>query len=268
MSTYERAVQLGSVTERAGATLMAHMIAYFPNREISVDIARGLAAGGASYLELQFPFSDPSADGSLIQTAGTAALESGFTVRGGFELVREIVSQTGLPVFIMSYGNLVFRKGTDSFVREAKSAGASGLIVPDLPPGNDEGLYLAGRAHGVEIVPVVAPSVSDSRLTRISEENPLYLYAALRLGITGSYTEIGEENLAFLARLKRIGSRIVAGFGISSPEQVRSLAPHVHALVVGSAFVKTILDAVGREELSGLKSRLAAQADALVSGGV
>lgn len=250
------------------ARLMAHMMAYFPNREASLSAARGLAAGGASYLEVQFPFSDPSADGPLIQTAGTAALEAGFTVADGFDLVREIVASTRLPVFVMSYGNLVYRKGTDAFVRAAKEAGVTGLIIPDLTPGNDERLYDAGRVHTVEVVPVVAPSVTDARLARIAEERPNYLYAALRLGITGSYTDIGERNLRFLDRLQPLGAKIIAGFGISSPEQVQFLAPHVHALVVGSALVKTIIDAVDENRTESLEAALTEQVHRLVSGGV
>lgn len=256
-------------TEKAAerATLMAHLMAYFPSRETSLAAARGLARGGASYLEVQFPFSDPSADGPLIQTAGTLALEAGFTVAAGFDLVREIVDATGVPVFVMSYGNLVYRRGTEAFVRAARDAGATGLIIPDLSPGNDESLYSAGRTHSVEVVPVVAPSVTDARLERIAAEHARYLYAALRLGITGSYTDIGEENLRFLARLRPLGADIVAGFGISSPEQVRFLAPHVHALVVGSAFVKTIIEAIEADRTSTIESTLSHQVRALVSGG-
>ncbi len=249
----------------AGHNLMAHMIAYFPSRELSLEVARGLAAGGARYLEVQFPFSDPSADGSIIQTAGAMALEAGFTVAEGFELVKEIVAATELPVFIMSYGNLVFRRGTDSFVHRSKEAGATGLIIPDLAPGSDEGLYAAGREHGVEIVPVVAPSVTEQRLKSIGSEKPRFIYAALRLGITGRYTEVSRENIEFLGRLSALGAEIIAGFGISSPEQVHLLSPYVHALVVGSAFVKTTLAAVENGEEAGLREKLQAQVAELLS---
>lgn len=263
-----RAPESSMRPDSARATLMAHMMAFFPTREDSLAIARGLTAGGAAYLEVQFPFSDPSADGPLIQTAGAHALEAGFTVEGGFDLVREIVAMTHRPVFVMSYGNLVFRRGTEAFVRAAKEAGAAGLIIPDLAPGNDEHLYEAGEKHGVAIVPVVAPSVTDLRIARIAEEHPRYLYAALRLGITGSYTDVGDENLRFLGRLAPLHADIIAGFGISSPDQVRLLAPHVHALVVGSAFVKTIIDALDADHTSDLETTLRRQVHALVSGGV
>lgn len=249
-----------------GVRLMAHMIAYFPDREGSLAIARGLAAGGADYLEVQFPFSDPSADGRLIQTAGSLALEAGFRVKDGFDLVREIHEETRVPVYVMSYGNLVFHQGTERFVDQARSAGATGLIIPDLPPGYDEHLYAAGAERGLEIVPVVAPSVTDARLARIGEERPAHIYAALRVGITGSYTDIGEENLRFLGRLRTLGCEIIAGFGISTPKQVEHLAPHVHAVVVGSAFVKTVLEALEGDRVSEVEEQLRAQVAYLITG--
>ncbi len=222
--------------------LMTHLVSHFPNRALSLTAAEAMIDGGASYLEVQFPFSDPSADGKLIQTACTQALAAGFTVEGGFDLVRELRGRTELPIFVMSYGNLVFRRGVRSFVERAKAAGATGLIVPDLMPGYDEGLFRAGAAVGVEVIPVVAPTISDPRLAEVAALAPHFLYAALRVGITGSYTEIGEENRRFLQRLAPIGAKVLAGFGISSREQVESLAAEVHALVVGSALVRIIIE--------------------------
>jgi len=248
------------------ARLMTHMVSHFPSRAASVAVASGLARGGASYIELQFPFSDPSADGNLIQTACTKALDQGFTVADGFALASEIVKGTGLPLFIMSYGNLVVRRGVDWFVRRAKEAGATGLIVPDLMPGSDEGLYAEGARSGVEIVPVVAPSISGSRLAMVAEVKPAYLYAALRVGITGSYTEIGDENRSFLERLEPLGAKLLAGFGIRSHEQVSALAGRVHALVVGSAIVQAVLDALSRGEESHLSECIEAKTREILTG--
>lgn len=228
--------------------LMTHLVACFPDRERSLRVARAMVAGGASYLEVQFPFSDPSADGTLIQTACSAALSAGFTVDGGFDLVRELHASTEVPIFVMSYANLVYRRGVRAFVEQAREAGARGLIVPDLMPGADEGLFAAGAEAGIEIVPVVAPTISESRLSEVSSVKPRFLYAALRVGITGSYTEIGEENRRFLRRLEPIGAKVLAGFGISTRAQVEALAGEVHALVVGSAFVRIILETESTEQ--------------------
>ncbi len=221
------------------AAVMAHMIAFYPGGEESRTVARALIDGGASYIEIQFPFSDPSADGPVIQEGCRLALEAGFTLKSGFELVRETASLSAVPVFIMSYGNLVFSGGVDAFVERAKDAGARGLIIPDLTPGYDEGLYRAARTAGLDCVPVVAPSVTDERLERIGEERPAFVYAALRSGVTGNDTEVRESD-EFLRRLEKLGSKIIAGFGIRSRAQVEELMDGVHAVVVGSEIIRRI----------------------------
>ena len=229
---------------RAEPRIMAHLVAGYPSREESLRIARGLAAGGASYLEVQFPYSDPSADGPAIQAACDRAIKAGFTPDEGFGLAAEISGAAGLPVFIMGYAGTVYARGVRRFVSDARRAGAAGLIVPDLPPGNDEGLYRYGRELGVPAVPVTAPSVSEGRLARILEESPPYLYASLRTGITGRVTDVKEAS-GFLDLLRRkTDARILGGFGIRTRAQVEALYPLVHALVVGSLFVEKIEDAV------------------------
>lgn len=226
------------------ASLMTHMIAGYPAGGTDLDVARGLTDGGSSFLEVQFPFSDPCADGVPIQAACMAALEAGFRVGKGFELIKRIKSICDVPVFIMSYGGVVYAKGVQSFVREAAGCGAEGLIIPDLMPGYDEGLFEAGAALGVQIVPVVPPVISEDRLEKILAHHPAYLYASLRVGITGNRTEIDESVLSFLARLRKTGKRVFAGFGIQTRAQVVGLAGHADTLIVGSEIVRTIAAAV------------------------
>ena len=218
--------------------LMTHLVAFYPDRERSLDAARALADGGAEYLEVQFPFSDPSADGPVIQQACGEALERGFTLAAGFALVEQIAKVTGKTVFIMSYAGPVVAQSTSGFVARARDAGATGLIVPDLPPDYDEGLYDAGREADLEVVPVVSPTVSDERLDFICSRQGSYVYATLRRGITGARTEIGPENLRFLERLGRFERKVCAGFGIEARDQVVALERHVHACVVGSALIR------------------------------
>jgi len=226
--------------------IMAHLVAGYPDLEGSLEVARGLLEGGCAYLEVQFPFSDPTADGPLIQEACDTALRSGFRVAQGFELVRRIRSFRPIPVFLMSYANPVVAGGVGEFLDRAREAGAAGIIVPDLPVDSDEGLYARSRELGLEAVPVVAPNITEERLELVGGTGARYLYAALRPGITGQRTEIGIENLAFLGRLDRPGRKVLAGFGVSDPAQVRALAPHVHAVIVGSAFIRDIREAGGK----------------------
>jgi tryptophan synthase alpha chain len=220
--------------------IMAHLVAGYPDAESALAAALGLAEGGASLLELQFPFSDPTADGPLIQEACDAALSRGFRVEAGFELLRRIHEATGLPVFLMSYAGLVVARGVPAFLQRAREAGAMGLIVPDLPVDSDEGLFGLGRALGLQIVPVAAPDTRPRRLAIMASTGAEYLYAALRRGITGEQTEIGRENLAFLAQVGGLGLKVLAGFGVRRREQVLALAPLAHAVVVGSRFVEEV----------------------------
>lgn len=224
--------------------LMTHMIAGYPTGETDIEVARGLIDGGCSYLEVQFPFSDPSADGVPIQMACVESLEGGFRVRDGFALIRRIREISDVPVFIMGYGAVVFARGIQEFVQETAAAGAAGLIIPDLMPSYDEGLFEAGRSAGVAVVPVVPPGLSDERITEILALDPAYVYASLRVGITGSRTSLDRDVFTFLSRLRGTGAQVLAGFGIQTYDQVAELRSHADVLVVGSTLVRTIGQAV------------------------
>lgn len=241
--------------------LMTHMIPFYPDRETSVAVAKAMIDGGTAHLEVQFPFSDPTADGPTIQGATAAALDAGFRLDAGWEFVAEIVAYArehgNVPVYVMSYASPVFTRGVDAFVRTAAATGVYGLIVPDLPVDADEGLYAAGRAHGVTIVPVIALGASAERIALVHGTGCPLIYASLRRGTTGAYTEVGPENVAFLESLRAPGVSIVAGFGISTPEQVAAVLQHADAVVIGSAFVRTVAEAVrsGSSVYDAVKAR-------------
>jgi len=220
--------------------LMAHLVAGYPTLDDSFTVAEALAAGGADILEVQFPFSDPSADGKPIQAACSAALESHMKVSDGFALVERIRSRLNIPVFIMTYGNLIYSMGVENFVMRAADAGAKGIIAPDLMPGSDEGLYEIGKEYEISIVPVITPQISPERLRSIGAEKPIYLYCALRNGITGDETILEQSTIDFLERVHPLSPVIMAGFGIHRPEQIEALAPHADVAVAGSVFVREI----------------------------
>ena len=229
--------------------IMAHMVAGYPDRAASLKVAAGLSDGGCAYIEMQFPFSDPTADGPDIQRACSAALEGGFTVDAGFETAAAINGFAKVPLFIMSYANLVFTRGVDRFLSDVRDCGARGVIVPDLPPDYDEGLFDAAAKLGLAAVPVLSPSMREERLSRVGSLGVEYLYVTLRTGTTGSFTEIDSPGLSFLSRVAALdhGGRgpagppkILGGFGVSTREQVEAFSPHVHAVVVGSALVRLV----------------------------
>ena len=220
--------------------LVCHLIANYPDFDQSLKIAEALADGGAESIEVQFPFSDPSADGPYILKACDAALKAGFTVDKGFELVREIIKKTMLEVYIMSYANILLTRGIEKFVKESKAIGVSGLIIPDLTMNNDEGLLETGRKYDISIIPVVTLTTPLKRVNEILTHRPEYIYAVLRKGITGESTAITERNITFLKHLSGKRVKILGGFGINSREQVKALAPFLYASVAGTVFVKEI----------------------------
>ena len=249
-------VAMSAAAARATPRIMAHMVAGYPDLARSLEVARGLADGGCAYLELQFPFSDPTADGPDIQRACSAALEAGFHVDAGFELAAEICRTANVPVFLMSYGNLLFTRGISKFLSEAGSSGARGVIVPDLPPDYDEGLFQAAAGMGLAAVPVLSPSMRDARLSRTLSLGAEYLYVTLRTGTTGAFTEVDGPGRSFLSRGAHAGNgaKILGGFGISEPAQVQAFSPLVHAVVVGSALVRVV--AAAGDLRAGVRRRL------------
>jgi tryptophan synthase alpha chain len=247
---------------------MAHMIPFYPDRERSLAVAEGLIEGGAAYLEIQFPFSDPTADGPVIQAACQHALDQGFRVNDGFSFIAEVqaaarrIRGAEVPVFLMTYASLIYARGVDEFITEGVAAGCAGFILPDIPLDRDEGVFDAARRQGAAIMPVSVTSARERRVELLKERAPEYVYVALRRGITGAKTELGEENLAFLKRLAPTGAKIMAGFGISERAQVEALEPYVHAAVVGSAFVRNVA-AHAADSLAEITKALAEQARAL-----
>jgi tryptophan synthase alpha chain len=243
-------------------TLMAHLVAGYPYASGCRAAARGLVEGGAAYLEVQIPFSDPSADGPSIRDACSASLAAGCTVADALALVAELrAAHPGVPVFVMAYASLVATPGAAAFAAAAARAGAAGLIVPDLPFDADEGLSAACAGTGLSSVPVAAPSMRPERLSAMAGLGRPYLYAALRAGITGAATTVGEDTKRFLSAAGEGGSKVLGGFGIRTGEQARAVAPYVHAVVAGSVFVDAIARAAAEAERAGAQ---AADRDALI----
>lgn len=221
--------------------LMSHLVAGYPTDEIALTAARALVAGGASVLEIQLPFSDPSADGPAIQTACTEVLSRGYKTSDGLKFIETLHKEfPEIPICIMSYGSLIYTPGVENFCKKAAAAGVKGMIIPDLPFDHDEGLTKACKDNGMENIPVAAPSMAPERLEKLATAGFKYIYAALRAGITGTDTKIDSGTLSFLERISCGGSLIYGGFGISNGEQSKILAPYVEGVVAGSVFVRLI----------------------------
>ena len=229
--------------------LMSHLVAGYPTDQLSFTAARALVDGGADILEIQLPFSDPSADGPAIQGACTKVLQRGFKTADGLNFIARLHKEfPQVKIYLMSYGSLVYTPGVENFCKRAAAAGVTGMIIPDLPFDYDEGLTAACRANGMENIPVAAPSMSPERLSKLANTGFPYIYAALRTGITGTDTAIDKNTLVFLKAVGEGGSKIYGGFGISNGQQSHALADYVEAIVAASVFVRLITENQNDEE--------------------
>ena len=223
--------------------LMSHLVAGYPTDELSLTAARALVDGGADILEIQLPFSDPSADGPAIQGACTEVLKRGYRTADGLAFIERLHKEfPQVKIYLMSYGSLVYTPGVENFCKRAAAAGVKGMIIPDLPFDYDEGLTAACRANGMENIPVAAPSMAPARLDLLARAGFPYIYAALRTGITGTDTTIDDNTRSFLKAVAAGGSKIYGGFGISNGQQAHALADQVEAIVAGSVFVRLITE--------------------------
>ena len=239
--------------------LMAHLVAGFPTEKIAFSAAKALIEGGADILEIQLPFSDPSADGPAIQGACTEVLSRKYKTADGLSFIKKIHTEfPEVPLYLMSYASLVYTPGIENFCKEAAECGVSGMIIPDLPFDFDEGLTQACKKNGMENIPVAAPSMSDERLAKLSGAGFKYIYAALRAGITGTNTTIDSKTIDFLNKVKSGGSKVYGGFGISNGEQSAILSKVVEAVVAGSVFVRIIND--NKDDVEALKQKVTAKA--------
>ena len=227
---------------RAG--LVTFTTAGDPDYETSLAILKGLPAAGADVIELGMPFSDPMADGPAIQAAGLRALAGGMTLKGTLELVRGFrATDAQTPVVLMGYFNVLFAYGVEAFMRDAREAGADGVIIVDLPPEESGEAAPQAAAHGLDFIRLATPTSDDRRLPRILEGASGFLYYVSILGITGTRSVDDKAVREAMARLRRHTTMPVAvGFGIKTPESAAAIARDADAAVVGSAIVQAVAD--------------------------
>jgi tryptophan synthase alpha chain len=225
------------------AALMPYLMGGFPDLAASRAIGEAYAEGGADVVELGVPFSDPLADGPVIQAAGTRALAAGATVDGVLEVAAALAPR--LPVVVMAYANLVFARGAERFAAALAAAGASGLIVPDLPLEEAPAALEACDAAGVALVPLVAPTTPDERLAAIGARARGFLYTVSVTGTTGERASLAETFAAVVGRAKAHAPVPVAlGFGIATPEHAAQAAEAgADGVIVGSRLVRAAGDA-------------------------
>ncbi len=223
-----------------GKAFIAFITCGDPDIETTKACVREMAAAGADLIELGIPFSDPTAEGPVIQQANLRALTGGVTTDRIFDMVRELREDVSVPLVFMTYANVVFSYGPQRFLSACQDAGIDGLILPDLP-FEEKGEFLDFcRAHGVALISLIAPT-SANRVAMIAREAEGFLYLVSSLGVTGTRSRI-DTDLSAIIRVIREHARVpfAIGFGISTPQQAKTMASQADGVIVGSAIVKLV----------------------------
>jgi tryptophan synthase alpha chain len=221
------------------AALIPYVMAGDPDLETSFSILRALTEAGVDAIELGIPYGDPLADGPTIAAAAQRALDAGTHLSGALDLVKRHKSTGGAPIVLFTYFNPVYQFGIETFAREAAAAGASGVIVPDIPLEEGAELATTLAAEGLDMPLLVAPSTSRDRAAKIAAQSTGFIYVVSRLGVTGAGMQSSQDRLrAQIATLRGITEKPLAvGFGVSTPAHVRDLATVADGIIVGSALI-------------------------------
>ncbi len=240
MSRIERC--FAALCEEGRAGLVTYLTAGDPEPDTSARLFAGLAPAGADLIEIGMPFSDPMADGPVIQEAGQRALKQGMNLRRTLALVRELRrADDATPIVLMGYYNPIYRYGAEKFADDAVAAGVDGVIVVDLPPEEDTELTAPARAAGLDLVRLATPTSDDRRLPKIVDHASGFIYYVAVAGITGTRSANAADIAAAVARLRGFTSLPVAvGFGIRTPDQAAEVARAADAAVIGTALVQRL----------------------------
>ncbi len=240
MSRIER--RFAALRDEGRAGLFTYLTAGDPDPETSARLFGGLPAAGADLIEIGMPFSDPMADGPVIQEAGQRALKAGMSLRRTLELVRELRrADEATPIVLMGYYNPIYRYGPESFAQDAAATGVDGVIVVDLPPEEDAELTRPARAAGLDFIRLATPTSDDRRLPRIVEHASGFIYYVAVAGITGTRSADAASVAAAVTRLRRFTALPIAvGFGIRTLQQAAEVARAADAAALGTALVQRL----------------------------
>lgn len=238
------------------ALLIGFLPAGFPTLERSISAIKAMIEGGVDVIEVGLPYSDPVMDGPVIQQASEVALANGFSTK----VIFKVVAESSVPTLVMSYWNPIERFGVDRFAEELRRAGGTGVITPDLTIEESELWNSATDKELLHRVYVVAPSTSDERLSRVTSNSSGFIYAASLMGVTGARSNISSAAQLLVERIKRVTKTPVSvGLGVSTGAQAREIAQFADGVIVGSAFIKLILESSSEAEANSKVRALASE---------
>ena len=225
------------------AALIAYIPAGFPTVEKGIEIIEAIIAGGADIVEVGWPYSDPLMDGPTIQKAAEMALENGASAKDVITTVGKVKAAGAVPL-VMSYWNPIERYGVEKFSQELAAAGGVGVITPDLTPEEGVDWIAATDKFDVQRIFLVAPSSKDVRLEVVANASTGFIYAASLMGVTGTRESVSSHAETLVARTRKVSKLPIAvGLGVSTPKQANDIAKYADGVIVGSAFVKAVLEA-------------------------
>ena len=229
--------------KRNEKALISYIMLGFPNEKATMSTIRGLVKGGADIIELGFPFSDPLADGPVIQNASTISLEKGTNVSKFFNIVKKIRKETDIPLVLMTYTNILHHMGYQKFIKNAKKVGIDGFILPDMSIEESKD-YLKAAKNNSDTIFLISPNTSKTRIEKIAKVSTGFLYLVAVFGTTGVKTGIKNYTLKAIKNVKKQTKGkipIGIGFGVSTPEDVKKyIKAGADAVIVGSAYLKLI----------------------------
>ena len=223
---------------RKGKAFIPFITCGDPSLEITEQLVYAMEEAGADLIELGIPFSDPTAEGPVIQEANVRALRGGVTTDKVFDMVTKIREKTDIPMVFMTYANVVFSYGTERFIEKSAKVGMDGLILPDVPFEEKEEFDSVCKKYGLDLISLIAPT-SHERITQIAKEAQGFVYCVSSLGVTGTRAKITTD-IGAMVKLVKAAKDIpcAVGFGISTPEQAKKMAEQSDGAIVGSAIVK------------------------------
>ncbi len=244
------------------AALVTFITAGDPDFDTSLKIIEGLPKAGADVIEFGMPFTDPMADGPAIQAGGLRALSAGATMKKTLKLLKAFrVKDKTTPVVLMGYYNPIYVYGVEAFLKDAKAAGADGLIVVDLPPEEDDELCLPAMAAGINFIRLTTPTTDDARAPAVFKHTSGFVYYVSVLGITGTKAPDLKSVKANVKRLKKHTTLpICVGFGVKTAEQARTIAETADGVVVGSALVSAVEKSLDKKGKATAKTAKAVHA--------
>jgi tryptophan synthase alpha chain len=227
-----------------------------PTQDISRAAFEAVIAAGADIVELGVPYSDPLADGPVIQASAIRSLEAGFSFPKAFDLAADLRRKSEVALILFSYVNPLIQYGVNRFFADAAAAGVDGVIVPDLPTEESDEFRTAADAHGLDLVPLLAPTSGSDRIARICKEARGFVYCVSSLGVTGERARMSDRLRGMVQEAREnTNLPIAVGFGVSGPEQAATLAEFADGVIVGSSYVRRIGSAIDSAGSVGASER-------------